>query len=67
MSSDDCKMDLKSIDANGFDDVERVGEDFGIGIFACVAYPGVRCRVLSVLFVSDDDDDDDDRKTLDSY
>ena len=63
-------MALESIEANGFDDVERVGEDFGMGILACVASPGDFCRLLSTVCLSDEADDeggDDDMKTLDSY
>lgn len=43
-----------SIDARGFDDVERVGEDFGVGILACVDVEE-----------EEEDDDDVDSRPLD--
>lgn len=67
-------MALKSIEASGFTEVETVGEDFGIGILACVEYTGeVLLSFFFVVVVVDDDDDDDDddgdadRKALASY
>jgi len=36
MSADPFMMAFTSIEARGFSDVEPVGEDFGMGILACV-------------------------------
>ena len=44
-----------SMDARGFEDVERVGEDFGVGILACV----------DVEEEEEEDDDDVDSRPLD--
>ena len=42
------------MDARGFEDVERVGEDFGVGILACVDVEE-----------EEEDDDDVDSRPLD--
>jgi len=57
MSSDALEMALTSIDAKGLEEVEVVGEDFGIGILTCV----LRCCRVS------EGGGDDEKKTRNSW
>lgn len=57
MSSDALEMALTSIDAKGLEEVEVVGEDFGIGILTCV----LRCCRVS------EGGEDEEKKTLHSW